>query len=268
MGSKAVKRTKRVKRSKVKRNKRVKRSRVKRTKRAKSKRNRRLKGGMLARTGLGRASPPQGEDAIIAEIERRGGTYDPEEKIAAFVNPRLPQNRLMEIGFLENAIFLQELSIYYQGITDISPLSGLTSLQKLELSTNEIHDLRPLAGLGNLEHLNLDDQCGDTRLSDLRPLAGLENLEILSLKGCEEIQDLGHLAGLKSLKLLDFEDTKIDDVSVLIDLKRNYGALEEVTGFGFDPDLSRVDREQIKTLHSMGIEVGGVFGIAHSDDDY
>lgn len=58
------------------------------------------------------------------------------------------------------------LGLQANGITDITPLTGLTKLQNLYLNNNRISNLTPLAGLTNLQGLYL----GNNQIKDLKPL--------------------------------------------------------------------------------------------------
>ena len=48
-----------------------------------------------------------------------------------------------------------KLDLSDKGISDVSPLTGLTNLEELYLEANQITDLTPLAGLTKLKILNL-----------------------------------------------------------------------------------------------------------------
>ncbi len=50
---------------------------------------------------------------------------------------------------------LTHLEIYYNGLSDISPLEGLTNLSVVYFSGNNISDISPLEGLTNLTYLIL-----------------------------------------------------------------------------------------------------------------
>ena len=76
---------------------------------------------------------------------------------------------------------LNRLRLYRNDISDLTPLSGLTSLRELSLAANDIMDLSPLTGLTALHNLYLSD----TNVSELPPLvenAGLaagDTIEVL-----------------------------------------------------------------------------------------
>ena len=65
-----------------------------------------------------------------------------------------------------------------RGITNLTPLAGLTELEALGLAGNSITDLTPLARLKELKALNLSYN----RIVDLTPLAGLNGLQELDLR--------------------------------------------------------------------------------------
>ena len=59
-----------------------------------------------------------------------------------------------------------ELVLLSSGLTDATPLAGLTALQYLDLSGTQVSDATPLAGLTALEELDLTG----TRVTDVSPL--------------------------------------------------------------------------------------------------
>ena len=98
-------------------------------------------------------------------------------------------------------------------ITDLSPVSGLTSLTWLSLSTNEITDVAPLRTLTGLMELRLSHN----QITDLSPLASLTALRVLHLSG-NRITDLSPLASLTALTELRLYHNQIVDVSPLAPL--------------------------------------------------
>ena len=94
----------------------------------------------------------------------------------------------------ENLLSRTELYLSQTGISDLSPLSGLTNLTKLTLRENQIADIRPLAELTNLQELFLIHN----QIADVSPLARLTNLEVLELSE-NQITDVSSLARLTNL---------------------------------------------------------------------
>ena len=81
-------------------------------------------------------------------------------------------------------------------ISDLSPLSGLTSLTWLNLAGNPVSDLTPLSRLTGLSHLNLQGcPIFDESLSALASLTGLTDLYL----GFTGVMDAASLSGLSGL---------------------------------------------------------------------
>lgn len=74
---------------------------------------------------------------------------------------------------------LQLLDLSSTGVTDITPLRGLTNLQSFNLRGTEVKDIAPLRGLTNLQTLDLSG----TEVTDIEPLRDLTNLHWLDLSG-------------------------------------------------------------------------------------
>ena len=92
---------------------------------------------------------------------------------------------------IEHAVNLDWFQVPLGTVSDLAPLSGLTTLRSLLLRSNNVTDISPLAGL--------------TSLSDLRA-------------GWNSISDLSALSGLTSLATLHLQVNLIADVSPLADL--------------------------------------------------
>ena len=110
---------------------------------------------------------------------------------------------------LEHAHNLKSLTLVYNKITDLAPISQLR-LNSLWLWDNQVSDLSPLAGMRSLTHLDL----GYNRISDISALGNLTNLVWLELQG-NQITDVTPLAGLTSLEKLWITDNPIADYSSL-----------------------------------------------------
>ena len=114
---------------------------------------------------------------------------------------------------LEHAANLTSLRLGANMISDLGPLSGLTSLEGLALYSNQISNLGPISNLTNLRGINLLDNT----ISDINDLAGLTNLERLALAR-NEISDINAVSGLTSLYQLDLRYNHISDISPLLSL--------------------------------------------------
>ena len=114
-------------------------------------------------------------------------------------------------------------SVYRNSISDLTPLSGLTSLTYLNLSSNKISDISALSNLTNLTYLNLSSN----KISDISALSNLTNLTELylgfgdgvgRLGKSNTVSDLSPLSGLTSLTKLHLDNNSISDVSALSNL--------------------------------------------------
>ncbi|HXX95073.1 MAG TPA: protein kinase, partial [Planctomycetota bacterium] len=111
------------------------------------------------------------------------------------------------------------LSFSALGVTDLGPLSDLTTLRKLDVSghwdANEKREyLGPLTDLGPLHALPLEElHLHHTAVGDLAPLRGMP-LRVLSLSGCSQVVDLEPLRGMK-LTWLDIGYTKVKSFGAL-----------------------------------------------------
>jgi len=96
---------------------------------------------------------------------------------------------------------LRLLILFDNGITDISPLRGLTKLEVLQIEKNRISDISPLDGMPQLSELNLSDNL----VSDFNPLYGLPNLKVLQIQrnAAQDVSVLAELAG--RLEQKDFD---------------------------------------------------------------
>ena len=113
---------------------------------------------------------------------------------------------------LEHAINLTSVNFLRNQISDISPLSSLTTkLSKVNLSDNQISDISPLENLEGISELNLSDN----QISDISPLENLSELEKLYLRG-NPIRDFRYLSGLTSLTTLGVEETSFSDSDITL----------------------------------------------------
>ena len=120
---------------------------------------------------------------------------------------------VLQLTGIEYATNLHRLQIEDGAISNLVPLSGLTSLVVLTLSGNEIADISPLAGLASLTSLYLNDNA----IADASAVAGLTALDILYLR-YNAIVDVEPLSGLTSLVVLDLAGNEIADIRPLAGL--------------------------------------------------
>jgi Leucine-rich repeat (LRR) protein len=85
-------------------------------------------------------------------------------------------NAISDLGPLAGmTTFVREISLSYNPIRDLSPLSELTQLEVLRLDATEVEDLSTLVKKPLLYRLHVDR----TRVRDLRPLSNLPALQVI-----------------------------------------------------------------------------------------
>ena len=120
---------------------------------------------------------------------------------------------------ISGLIGLRELYFIDSGISDVSPLAGLTNLSVLDLGgSQDISDISPLSKLTNLTELQLSS-LGKNDLSDISVIANFPRLIVLSLTN-NQISDISALAGLTNLTSLDLRWNSISDISPLAGLTK------------------------------------------------
>lgn len=116
---------------------------------------------------------------------------------------------LSDLSPLHGLTALETLVLYNHDISDITPVASLVNLKTLRLEVNRIHDIGPLANLTRLESLQIDDN----RISDLRPLAGLSRLRTLWISR-NRVSEILPLAGLTQLRDLHLSGNQVTDLTV------------------------------------------------------
>lgn len=123
----------------------------------------------------------------------------------------------VEISGLSTLTNLEYLQLACVNVSDISPLSNLTSLKGLVLwGDKRIEDISPLASLTNLEAVELKNNF----IGDLTPLAGLSKLNYVDVSN-NIIVDVSPLAGLSNLKELYVSENLISDYTPLSGISSN-----------------------------------------------
>ena len=105
------------------------------------------------------------------------------------------------------------LDVFDGGITDLSPLTTLTSLKVLGLGGNSISNISALSSLTNLEELRLHGN----NITNVSALSSLTNLTDLALDW-NGITDVSPLGTLTQLEILGLSDNDFTDVSALASL--------------------------------------------------
>ena len=102
---------------------------------------------------------------------------------------------------------LKIMHIALQDITDLSPLSGLTSLEIVDLNHNPVESVAPLYGLDSLRQLSVFD----SRVSDLSALSACPLLEGIDA-GRTRVTSLSAFAGIRGLTMLMLRGSTLDSL--------------------------------------------------------
>ena len=162
--------------------------------------------------------------AIEEALDKAPGTPIAPAEMANLELLRARNANISDLTGLENATNLQALDLTTNSfanstVSDLSPLSGLTSLTGLWLENNSIVDISPIEGLTNLIILAL----GGNNISDISAVSGLTNLGRLVLGG-NNISDISAVSDLTNLEVLWLSENNITGLSGLAGLT-NLGRL-------------------------------------------
>ena len=108
---------------------------------------------------------------------------------------------------------LRSLSLVSTGVSDLSPLSGMTELENLTCKQGPVSDLSPIVSLVNLRYLNVES----TPVSDLRPVSWLSALEVLICSGTQ-VKALKPLTNMTKLKQIEINNTPVRSIKPLFNL--------------------------------------------------
>lgn len=151
----------------------------------------------------------------------------------------------LDLSPLASLSYLEDLSLLNNGITNITPLSGLTSLKRLALGWNNISDVSALSSLNELQSLGL----WNNQIANIDALSGLSNLTYLDI-AYNNISNIKVVSGMPELNELWINNNQIADISPLADNQKlmvlmqcdnsisNYDALTDIR-----PQLYKTDLE-------------------------
>jgi hypothetical protein len=98
--------------------------------------------------------------------------------------------------------------MHNNGISDLSPVAGLTSLTALTVGDNQINDISPLSGLTKLGWLEFHEN----DVGAIDAIAGMTEMTYLS-GNANRVTDLAAVAGLTKLQYLNFAYNQITETS-------------------------------------------------------
>lgn len=168
---------------------------------------------------------------------------------------------IKDLTGLEYAINLKELFVREQreefrgkGISDLTPISGLTQLESLSIGGigNHVSDLSPIANLINIKHLDL----GGNPITDLSPIANFTQLETISFDDSVPLTDISVLEDMESLRVVAMWGPRFRNMSPLVNLPN----IEEINLCGNEiseiPSLKNAPK--LKNLYVFGNSVSDV----------
>ena len=168
---------------------------------------------------------------------------------------------IKDLTGLEYAINLKELFVREhreefrgKGISDLTPISGLTQLVNLNIGGigNHVSDLSPIANLTNIKHLHL----GGNPITDLSPIANFTQLETFGFDDNVPLTDISVLANMENLIRVGMWGPRFRDMSPLVNLPN----IETISLCGNEiseiPSLK--DAPKLKNLYVFGNNVSDV----------
>ena len=157
-------------------------------------------------------------------------------------------NEISNLSPLSNLTSLERLYLDNNSISDVTPLSNLIRLIRLYLDSNNISNVTPLSNLTSLERLVL----GNNSISNLTPLSNLTSLEWLGLDN-NSISNLTPLSNLTSLEWLLLNNNSISDLAPLV-ANTGLGSGDKVD-VSNNPLSATSINIHIPALQSRGVEV-------------
>ena len=97
----------------------------------------------------------------------------------------MAESQIDNLDGIEYCVHTETMDLSGNGITDLSPLWGLTMIKDLNLADNRISDIDSLCSLHNLRSVDLSNNS----IVDLSPLFELEELEYVDLTGNKNSQE-------------------------------------------------------------------------------
>ena len=157
-------------------------------------------------------------------------------------------NEISNLSPLSNLTSLERLYLDNNSISDVTPLSNLIRLIRLYLDSNNISNVTPLSNLTSLERLVL----GNNNISNVTPLSNLTSLEWLGLDN-NSISNVTPLSNLTSLEWLLLNNNSISDLAPLV-ANTGLGSGDKVD-VSNNPLSATSINIHIPALQSRGVEV-------------
>lgn len=182
----------------------------------------------------------------ISQIKGIGKSIKSLKGLEACISLRsiwLDQNEIVDVSPLQKLDLLQQVMLKENKIVDVTPLKDLKKLQHLDLSNNQIESIAALSEFSNMRsfyvaHNKIKDLGVVTNytkawsiyaqgnpINDLKPVSGLRFLDHLDVSKTL-VMDLSALSPLTNLKRVMLEDSKVTDLTTLVEMAKKDAAGE------------------------------------------
>lgn len=246
---------------------------------------------VLSRWGSVRFQEPLMEEAVRTMLDRRDGVltsqdleqvtqiyilynkvYTTEDAFRAgaaeWEEANCPHGELVSLEDVEEMPNLQVIMIWGEGISDLTPLTGLSRLRKVDFRENDIKDISALAGKEELWHVGFNKD----PLEDISALGSCPALTVVDLREAGEGYSGEVVAGMEHLEILDIANGSdaylylagkdIDDISLGSPSQRDLECIRDTRvrrlTFGWSEvrDISALtDREDITFVNLTDCDI-------------
>ena len=136
------------------------------------------------------------------------------EQALRLTSLKADENKIFELNGIENCTLLNTVSIDGNAVADLSVLAkSREKLTYLSFRDNQVTDLSPLTDMSSLKKLKFDRNY----VEDLSPLKTATALELISADG-NGISSIEAICDSRHLRDMSFADNQITDMQPLVDL--------------------------------------------------
>ena len=136
------------------------------------------------------------------------------EQALRLISLKADENKIFELNGIENCTLLSTVSIDGNAVADLSVLAkSREKLTYLSFRDNQVTDLSPLTDMSSLKKLKFDRNY----VEDLSPLKTATALELISADG-NGISSIEAICDSRHLRDMSFADNQITDMQPLVDL--------------------------------------------------
>jgi len=185
------------------------------------------------------------------DVDEELKTYEIYEEDLSEVTSISGGSDIVLISGIEYCTSLEELEITNNSISDLSPLSDITTLISINMTGNKITDLSALENLENLETLILERNS----IVNIEPVVNLTKLVELNLRK-NQIVNVPSLENLVNLEKLDLSNNNIENP--------NLSGLENLTELNLsNNELANIESlSELTNLTSLNLESDNLIDIS------